>query len=106
MIAAAAADGRIDTNEQQKIFGSLKQAGMEAGAEEFLGRELNRPATVEELVAGVKTEQEAIQVFTAARVAIDLDSQQNNDFLVALGTGLGMDEKLMQHIDAAARGAA
>ncbi len=106
MIAAAAADGRIDPAEQQKIFGSLKQAGMEAGAEEFLAKELNSPASVNDLVAAVKTEQEAVQVFTAARVAIDLDSQENNDFLVALGSGLGMDEKLMQHIDAAARGAA
>ncbi len=106
MIAAAAADGRIDPKEQEKIFGSLKQAGMEAGAEAFLAKELNSPASVEDLVAAVKTEQEAVQVFTAARVAIDLDSDENNDFLVKLGTGLGMDEQLMQHIDAAARGAA
>ena len=106
MIAAAAADGRIDASEQQKIFGSLKQAGMEAGAEEFLAKELNSPASVEDLVSAVKTEQEAVQVFTAARVAIDLGSQENNDFLVKLGSGLGMDEQLMQHIDAAARGAA
>jgi uncharacterized membrane protein YebE (DUF533 family) len=106
MISAAAADGRIDPKEQEKIFGSLKQAGMEAAAEEFLAKELNNPATVAQLIAGVKTEQEALQVFTAARVAVDVDSQENNDFLVALGTGLGMDEKLMQHIDAAARSAA
>ena len=50
MIAAAAADGRIDPKEQEKIFGSLKQAGMEAGAEEFLAKELNSPATVELLM--------------------------------------------------------
>ncbi len=106
MIAAAAADGRIDPAEQQKIFGSLRQAGMDAGAEEFLARELNKPATVEELVAGVKTEQEAVQLFTAARVAVDMSAQEDNDFLVALGTALGMDGKLMQHIDAAARNAA
>jgi uncharacterized membrane protein YebE (DUF533 family) len=106
MIAAAAADGRIDANEQQKIFGSLKQAGMEAGAEEFIARELNNPASVEDLVAAVKTEQEAVQVFTAARVAVELDSQANNDFLVNLANGLGIDGQLAQHIDAAARHAA
>jgi uncharacterized membrane protein YebE (DUF533 family) len=106
MIAAAAADGRIDANEQQKIFGSLKQAGMEAGAEEFIARELNNPASIEDLVAGVKTEQEAVQVFTAARVAVELDSQANNDFLVKLANALGIDGPLAQHIDAAARHAA
>ena len=104
MIGAAAADGRLDEGEQQKIFGSLKQAGMEAAAEEFIARELNNPASVDDLIAAVKTEQEAIQVFTAARVAIDLDTQEENDFLVALAKGLGIDGKLAQHIDAAARG--
>lgn len=106
MIAAAASDGRIDPAEQEKIFGSLKQAGMDAHAEEFLAKELNNPASIEDLVAGVKSEQEAVQLFTAARVAIDLDNQEENDFLVNLGNALGMDAKLMQHIDAAARNAA
>ncbi len=106
MISAAAADGRVDQKEQEKIFGSLKQAGMDAHAEEFVARELNRPATIEDLVAGVKTEQEAVQVFTAARIAVELDSQENNDFLVNLANGLGIDGQLAQHIDAAARGSA
>ncbi len=106
MISAAAADGRVDPKEQEKIFGSLKQAGMDAHAEEFVARELNRPATIADLVAGVKTEQEAVQVFTAARIAVELDSQENNDFLVNLANGLGIDGQLAQHIDAAARGSA
>ena len=106
MISAAAADGRIDPTEQQKIFGSLRQAGMEAGAEEFLSKELNNPASIDDLVAGVKTEQEAVQVYTAARVAIDPNTADNKQFLATLASGLGMDDKLMQHIDAAARGTA
>lgn len=106
MIAAAAADGRLTQGEQDKVLASMKQAGMGDGAEEFLAKELNQPATVEELASAVKTEQEAVQVYTAARVALDVDDQANHDFLVALGTALGMDDKLMQHIDAAARGAA
>jgi uncharacterized membrane protein YebE (DUF533 family) len=106
MISAAAADGRIDANEQQKIFGSLKQAGMEAGAEAFVRKELQNPASIEDLVAGLKTEQEAVQVYTAARVAIDGDDPENQAFLGNLAQALGMDAQLAQHIDAAARGAA
>ena len=82
MIAAAAADGRIDAAEQQKILGGLKQAGLDAEAEEFLAAELNRPATVDDLIAGVTTQEEAVQLFTAARIAIDLDTQEEHDFLV------------------------
>ena len=106
MIAAAAADGRIDAAEQQKILGGLKQAGLDAQAEEFLAAELNRPATVDDLIAGVTTQEEAVQLFTAARIAIDLDSQEEHDFLVGLARGLQLDGNLVAHIDAAARAAA
>jgi uncharacterized membrane protein YebE (DUF533 family) len=105
MIAAAAADGRIDEAEQQKIFGSLKQAGMEQGAEAFVRKELSAPASIEDLVAGVTNEQEAVQVYTAARIAIDADQEENQAFLLNLANGLGMDAQLAQHIDAAARSA-
>jgi uncharacterized membrane protein YebE (DUF533 family) len=102
MIAAAAADGRIDEREQQKIMGSLKQAGMDRAAEEFLANELNNPASIDDLAGSVKSEQEAVQLFTAARIAVDLDSQEENEFLVGLAQRLGMSDDLVQHIDAAA----
>lgn len=105
MISAAAADGRFDADEQRKVLGGLKQAGLERQAEEFLANELNVPATVEDLIAGVGSEQEAVQLFTAARIAIDLDTQEEHDFLVSLAQGLRLDGKLVAHIDAAARAA-
>ncbi len=105
MIAAAAADGRIDAREQQKIMGGLKQAGLDAEAEEFLAGELNNPATPEQLASAVGSEQEAVQLFTAARIAVDLDSREEHQFLVRLANDLGLDGKLVAHIDAAARAA-
>lgn len=106
MIAAAAGDGRIDNAEQAKIVGALKQAGLDAEAEEFLANELNNPASVEDLAAGVKTKQEAIEVYTAARMAIDPDSRGESEFLARLADVLGIDQKLAAHIEAATRGAA
>lgn len=106
MIAAAAADGRIDATEQQKILGGLKQAGLDAQAEEFLANELNKPASAEELASQVRSQEEAVQLFTAARVSIELDTQEEHDFLVALAQNLGLDGNLASHIDAAARSAA
>ena len=103
MIAAAAADGRIDEAEQAKLMGSLQQVGINAEAEAFLAQELNNPATAEDLAAQVKTQEEAVQLFTAARLAVDLDNQQEHDFLVQLASALGLDGKLASHIDAAAR---
>ncbi len=106
MIAAAAADGRIDANEQQKILGNMKQLGIGAEAEEFLANELNNPATAEQLAAGVSTQEEAVQLFTAARIAVDLDTEEEHAFLVQLAQSLGMDGNLANHIDATARAAA
>lgn len=106
MIAAAAADGRIDEREMSKIVGGLKQMGIDREAEEFLANELNNPATTDQLAAGVHGDAEAVQVFTAARIAIDLDSDEEHDFLVRLADDLGIDPKLAAHIDASARQAA
>ncbi|MEQ1493038.1 MAG: DUF533 domain-containing protein, partial [Terricaulis sp.] len=103
---AAAADGRIDANEQQKILGNMKQLGVGPEGEEFLANELNNPATAEQLAQGVSTEEEAVQLFTAARIAVDLDTEEEHAFLVALAQALGIDGKLANHIDATARAAA
>jgi uncharacterized membrane protein YebE (DUF533 family) len=106
MVAAAASDGRIDAAEQQKIIGGLKQGGLDAEAERFLTNEVNHPASVRELVAQVSSPTEAVQVYTAARIAIDLDTAEEHEFLTELAQGLGLDESLTAHIDAQARNAA
>jgi uncharacterized membrane protein YebE (DUF533 family) len=105
MIAAAAADGRIDEKEQQKILCGLKQARLESAAQQFLAREIANPATVDELADAVTSPQQGVQLYTAARIAIDLDLEDEHEFLTALAERLGIDEGLAAHIDAAARGA-
>ncbi len=106
MIGAAAADGRIETSEQQKILGSLNQVGLGADAEEFLASELNSPATAQSLAEAVSDEQEAVQVYTAARIAIDPDTRGEQVFLAELASQLGIDDNLRAHIDVAAKQAA
>ncbi len=106
MIAAAAADGRIDQTEMDKIIGGLKQMGLDREAEEFLANELNNPASTQDLASGVHGDAEAVQVFTAARIAIDLDTAEEHDFLIRLADDLGLDRNLAAHVDATARQAA
>jgi len=106
MIAAAAADGRIDRGEQQKIIGGLQQAGVGAEAQAFLQQEIENPATVDDLAQGCSSAQEAVQVYTAARLAIDPDTEEESEFLTSLAHRLGMDADLVAHIDATAAAAA
>lgn len=103
MIAAANADGRIDDGEKQRIFGALKQGGLEAEAEGFLQHELGMPATIDELAAEVRSPEEAAQVYTAARIAIEPDTNSENAFLAALANKLGIDRELAAFIDNEAR---
>lgn len=105
MIAAAAADGRIDAAEQGRILGGLQQAGLGTHAQQFLEREIQSPADVEDLAAACSSPAEAVQVYTAARLAIDPDTRAEKEFLAALAERLGIDAQLAAHIDATARAA-
>jgi uncharacterized membrane protein YebE (DUF533 family) len=106
MIAAAYADGRVDPSEHEKIFGGLKQAGLGDEAEAFIAKELNSPTSVQELAQSVKSPQEAIQLYTAARIAVADNSPAEKVFLSSLATALRLDPGLAAHIDATARAAA
>lgn len=103
MIAAANADGRIDSSERERIFGALKQGGLEAEAEAFIQHELGQPASIDELAEGISSQEEAVQVYTAARIAIDPDTSGESAFLAALASRLGIDRQLASMIDHEAR---
>lgn len=106
MIAAAHADGRIDTSEHDKIIGSLKQAGLDGEAEAFFAKELNSPTSIQDLADAVKNPQEALQLYTAARLAVADNSPAEQAFLASLAAALRLDPKLAAHIDATAAAAA
>jgi uncharacterized membrane protein YebE (DUF533 family) len=106
MIAAAAADGRIDAAEQKKILGGFGKSDLDPATRQFLARELQKPATPEELASACSSPEEAAKIYTAARISVDVDSDEEHEFLEALAQALGIDEDLAAHIDAAARTAA
>ena len=106
MVAAATADGRIDAAEHDRIIGGLKQAGLDSEAEAFLANELNEPRSVQDLARSLRSPQEAAQVYTAARIAITVDSPAEKQFLKSLAQALEIDPTLAAHIDATTRSAA
>ncbi|AMJ61909.1 tellurite resistance TerB family protein [Bosea sp. PAMC 26642] len=105
MIAAAAIDGAIDDEERSAIFGGLREAGFDPEANEWLGREMTRPASVDTLVEAATTPEIAAQIYTAARIAINPDTPAEKDFLAGLSASLGLDTELAANIDAAASAA-
>lgn len=106
MIAAAAADGRIDAAEHDRLISSLKQAGFDQEAEAFLAKELSSPRSVQDLARAVSTPEQSVQVYTAARVAVSVGSAAEQEFLSSLANALKLDPKLVAEIDATAKNVA
>jgi uncharacterized membrane protein YebE (DUF533 family) len=106
MIAAAAADGRIDDAEYARILDSAGGTGLSGEAKVFLESELRNPATASALAGSVTTPQEALQVYTAARLAIDADNASETGFLAELAAALGIDAALARQVDATTRSTA
>jgi uncharacterized membrane protein YebE (DUF533 family) len=106
MIGAAAADGRIDPKEHQSILGGLEQAGFGGEARAFIEQEIQSPATAADLASAVTSAGQAVQVFTAARLAVDVDTEEEHAYLVELAERLQLDPQLVAHIDAEANNAA
>ncbi|HEY8383757.1 MAG TPA: tellurite resistance TerB family protein [Microvirga sp.] len=104
MVAAASADGQVDAAERGRILQGLNEAGIDPEATRWLERELGAPADVEELAAGVTSQEKAAQVYAAARIAIDPDTIQEREFLRQLAEALDLDQALRAQIDETAAG--
>ncbi len=99
MVAAAAADGRIDEVERKRILKGLTEAGIDQQATHWLETEMSSPADVEELAALVNDPDKAAQVYAAARIAIDPDTMQEREFLNQLAEALDLDRTIRAQID-------
>lgn len=105
MIAAAAADGRIDDDERARILSVLKQSGIDGEGVKLIEAELDHPATAAELAAAVKTPEMAVQVYSAVRRVITPNTVEERVFLAHLSGALRLDQRLVAQIDAMAAGA-
>lgn len=95
MIQADKADGKIDDAEKQKLLGNLTDATAEEMA--FVKREMARPVDIEGLANSVPNGLQA-QVYTMSVMAINLDNQQEAQYLHSLAQALGIDKQAVNHI--------
>lgn len=102
MIAAAACDGTVDDAERAKLMGGLAQAGLDAQAAMFLDDAIANPSSIDSLAKQASTPELALQVYAAARVAIDPDSVVEKSFLADLASALKLDAEHVASIDAQA----
>lgn len=99
MIQAAKADGEIDAEERAAILSHLGDASDAELA--FVKAALDEPADVMALAAEVG-EQARSQVYSAALMAIQVDTDAEKAYLRGLATALGLDAATVSAIHAGA----
>jgi len=91
MVAAAKADGDIDAAERARIPGRVREAGAGGEALEFLMAELQQPLDLPALAAQVRGPEEAVEVYAASLLAIEVDSDAERAYLARLAQATGLD---------------
>lgn len=100
MIAAAKADGQIDDDERARILARAAQAGLGNDAEAFLAEELASPTDLDALIGAARTDEQKVELYTVSRLAIDPDKRAERGYLDLLAGRLGLDDALIDHIEA------
>ena len=96
MINAAKADGAIDQSEIERISGKLEGADPEA--RQLIAQEMLKPMDLDALVRRAQTPQAAVEVYAASLIAIEVDTQAEQDYLRRLAQGLRLDPTTVQRV--------
>lgn len=97
MIQAAKSDGKIDEAEKQKLLGNLHDA--DPAEMEFVKRELAAPVDIDGLIRQTPKEL-AGQVYVMSVMAIDLDNQNEAEYLHKLASGFGIGQQQVNALHA------
>lgn len=97
MLMAARADGEIDAAEQEKITGNLGEIGEEEA--NFIRNEMANPTSLDAFIPTVPAGMEQ-QVYLMSLLAIDLDTQEEAQYLDNLAKGLNIDHATSNAIHA------
>lgn len=100
MIAAAKADGHVDAEEQRKLFDHVDQQGFDNETKAWMFDELRKDHDVASLAKAAQTQEQAAELYLAARLAIDPDNPQEEAFLRELAVRLNLPSGLVEHLDA------
>jgi uncharacterized membrane protein YebE (DUF533 family) len=96
MIQAAKSDGQLDEAEKEKLMGQLG-GDIDASEAEFLRQEMAKPVDVAALVRDTPQGM-GPQIYMMSLLAIDLDNQNEAQYLHSLAQGYGLDAAMVNDI--------
>ncbi|MDR6674022.1 tellurite resistance TerB family protein [Xanthomonas sp. 1678] len=106
LVAAAKADGHIDTRERELIEGEFTRLNGDEEVQRWLHAELEKPLDPAEVAQAATTPEIASEMYLASLLAADEQSFMERSYLDELARQLGIDDGLKQHLQrqAAAQG--
>lgn len=100
MVGAAKADGHVDAQEQQRLFGEVERMGLDSEAKAFVFDLLSQPVDLASITSSVASPEQAAEIYLASRLAIDPDVPAERAYLDALATRLKLPPELRSSLDA------
>ena len=98
MIAAAKANGHIDSSEQQHIFAAIDQMELTTEMKALVFDLLRKPITIDELVSGTKTLEQKSEVYLVTCMILNPDHTAEQVHLDRLGQALQLPTDLAQQL--------
>ncbi len=98
MIAAAKADGHIDSVEQDRIFAAIEQMQLSPDLKALVLDLLRQPLSVDDVARGVEGLEQKAELYTASCLAIDEDDPRERAYLDQLSQALNLPGGLAAQI--------
>ncbi|MEP0942099.1 MAG: DUF533 domain-containing protein [Rhizobiaceae bacterium] len=99
MIAAANADGHIDTKEQFAIFDLIEKMQLEPEDKALVFRTLKNPPDVKTIANSAACLEQASEIYLVSRLAIDPDHPMEWNYLQQLSTELALPAELVTQLE-------
>jgi uncharacterized membrane protein YebE (DUF533 family) len=106
MIAAAHADGQMDTLERRRILRQWQTIDLSPEEQAFLSEELLSPSSLAEIVRCVADRKQALQVYALSRLVMEIDSEAERAYLHHLAQALHLNAQTVRNIEDKLRSAA
>ena len=98
LVAAAKADGHIDTRERELIEGEFTRLNGDEDVQLWLHAELEKPLDPAEVAQAATTPEIASEMYLASLLAADEQSFMERSYLDELARQLGIDDALKQQL--------
>jgi uncharacterized membrane protein YebE (DUF533 family) len=98
MVAAAKADGHIDTGERAHITSRLRSMNLSAEEQAFLQKELSKPVDMNAFASVANTPEVASEIYLASLLVLDVDHEAERQYLATLAGKLGLAPALVAEL--------